>query len=99
MAYASALETRLAKKVTRAIVDYGLIEDGDRVMIGLSGGKDSWALIQILDVLRRRAPISFSMVAVNIDSGYEGYEHAKLASTCAERGWECHIEHTTIGEA
>src|SRR3954454_13304784 len=99
MAYASTLETRIAKKVTRAIADYGLIADGDRVMIGLSGGKDSWALIQILEVLRRRAPIKFSLVAVNIDSGYEGYEHEKITATCAERGWECHVEHTTIGEA
>ena len=54
MAYASTLETRIAKKVTRAISDYGLIEDGDRVMVGLSGGKDSWALIGILDELRKR---------------------------------------------
>jgi tRNA 2-thiocytidine biosynthesis protein TtcA len=85
--------------VTKAIADYGLIVDGDRVMIGLSGGKDSWALIQILDVLRRRAPIDFSLVAVNIDSGYEGYQHEKITATCAARGWECHVEHTTIGEA
>jgi tRNA 2-thiocytidine biosynthesis protein TtcA len=98
VAYASELESRIAKKVTKAINDYRLIEDGDRVMIGLSGGKDSWALIQILDVLRRRAPIRFSLVAVNIDSGYEGYEHDKITATCAARGWECHIEHTTIGE-
>ena len=73
MAYASDLEARIAKKVTKAITDYNLIEDGDRVMVGLSGGKDSWALIQILDVLRQRAPIDFSLVAVNVDSGYEGY--------------------------
>jgi tRNA 2-thiocytidine biosynthesis protein TtcA len=99
MPYTSDLETRIAKKVTRAITDYCLIEDGDRVMVGLSGGKDSWALIQILDVLRRRAPIDFSLVAVNIDSGYEGYEHAKLTETCAARGWECHVEHTQIGGA
>ena len=72
MSYASPLETRIAKKVTKAIVDYSLIEDGDRVMVGLSGGKDSWALLQILDVLRRRAPISFSLVAVTVDSGYDG---------------------------
>jgi|SRR5262245_9866338 len=98
MPYASELESRIAKKVTRAITDHGLIEDGDRVMIGLSGGKDSWALIQILDVLKRRAPIDFSLVAVNIDSGYEGYEHHKLTETCAARGWELHVEHTTIGE-
>jgi tRNA 2-thiocytidine biosynthesis protein TtcA len=98
MPYSSELETRIAKKVTRAIVDHRLIEDGDRVMVGLSGGKDSWALIQILDVLQKRAPIDFSLVAVNIDSGYEGYEHHKLTETCAARGWELHVEHTTIGE-
>jgi len=96
--YKSELETRIAKKVTKTIVDHNLIEDGDRVMVGLSGGKDSWALIQILDVLQKRAPIDFSIVAVNIDSGYEGYEHHKLTETCAQRGWQLHVEHTTIGE-
>ena len=98
MPYASELETRIAKKVTKAITEYNLVEDGDRVMVGLSGGKDSWALIQILDVLRRRAPIAFSVVAVNIDSGYDGYEYQKLKDTCTLRGWELHVEHTTIGE-
>ena len=98
MGYASDLETKIAKKVTKAIVEHKLIEDGDRIMVGLSGGKDSWALIQILDVLQKRAPIDFSLVAVNIDSGYEGYEYHKLTDTCAARGWELHVEHTTIGE-
>lgn len=97
MSYASPLETRLAKKVTKAIVDYRLIEDGDRVMVGLSGGKDSWALFQMLDVLRRRAPISFSLVAVNVNSGYERFRHDLVSDTCAARGWECRVEHTTIG--
>jgi tRNA 2-thiocytidine biosynthesis protein TtcA len=98
MGYTSDLETRIAKKVTKAITEHSLIEHGDRVMVGLSGGKDSWALIQILDVLQKRAPIDFSLVAVNIDSGYEGYEHHKLTETCAARGWELHVEHTNIGE-
>src|SRR6478752_5739737 len=98
MAYACEPESKIAKKVTKAIVDHRLIEDGDRVMVGLSGGKDSWALIQILDVLQKRAPIDFSIVAVNIDSGYAGYEHHKLTDACAERGWELHVEHTNIGE-
>src|SRR5258706_6542864 len=97
MSYKSPLETRLAKKVTRAITEYGLIEDGDRVMVGLSGGKDSWALLNILDVLRKRAPISFSLVAVTVDSGYDGYRHDLIATTCEQRGWECRIEHTGIG--
>jgi tRNA 2-thiocytidine biosynthesis protein TtcA len=97
MAYASPLESRIAKKATKAILEHRMIEDGDRVMVGLSGGKDSWALLQILHVLRERAPIDFSIVAVNVDSGYEDYKHGLIASTCAERGWELRIEHTTIG--
>src|SRR5512133_2678959 len=98
MSYKSPLETRLAKKVTKAITEYGLIADGDRVMVGLSGGKDSWALLNILDVLRKRAPIAFSLVAVTVDSGYEGYRHDLIASTCEQRGWEYRIEHTDIGD-
>jgi tRNA 2-thiocytidine biosynthesis protein TtcA len=98
MGYASPLETRLAKKVTRAITEYSLIEDGDRVMVGLSGGKDSWALIQILDVLRQRAPIDFSLVAVTVDSGYDGYRHDLISKACEQRGWEYRIVHTDIGD-
>lgn len=64
MGYQSELESRLARKTTKAIVDYQMIEDGDRVMVGLSGGKDSWALPQVLDVLRQRAPIRFLLRAV-----------------------------------
>src|SRR5687768_15127023 len=97
MSYSTPLETRIAKKVTKAITEYGLIEDGDRVMVGLSGGKDSWALIQILDVLRKRAPIHFTLVAVNVNSGYERFRHDLVTGACAERGWECRVEHTTIG--
>jgi tRNA 2-thiocytidine biosynthesis protein TtcA len=97
VSYRTPLEQRIAKKVTTAIVEHGLIEDGDRVMVGLSGGKDSWALMQVLDVLRRRAPIHFSLVAVNVNSGYEGFKHESITAACAQRGWECHIEHTTIG--
>jgi tRNA 2-thiocytidine biosynthesis protein TtcA len=98
MAYQSDLESRIAKRTTKAIVDYQMIEDGDRVMVGLSGGKDSWTLLQILDVLRRRAPIRFSLVAVNIDSGYKDFKHDVIARTCEAHGWEYRIEHTGIGE-
>ena len=98
MAYRSPLEAKVAKKTTRAINDFNLIENGDRVMVGVSGGKDSWALIQILDELRQRAPIDFSLIAVNVDSGYKDYKHDVIARTCEERGWEYRIEHTSIGE-
>jgi tRNA 2-thiocytidine biosynthesis protein TtcA len=98
MSYRSPLEARLAKKVTKAITDFQLIEDGDRVMVGLSGGKDSWALLQILHELKARAPIDFSIVAVNVDSGYRDYKHDVVAKACREREWELRIEHTTIGD-
>ena len=98
MSYRSQLEARIAKKTTRAITDFNLLEDGDRIMVGLSGGKDSWALLQMLDVLRQRAPIRFSLVAVNVDSGYKDFKHDVIARTCEERGWEYRIEHTSIGE-
>lgn len=97
MAYRTELEARVAKKTTKAIVDYDMIADGDRIMVGLSGGKDSWALLQTLDVLQRRSPVKFSFVAVNVDSGYKEYKHDLIARTCAARGWECRIEHTDIG--
>jgi tRNA 2-thiocytidine biosynthesis protein TtcA len=98
MGYRSELESRLAKKTTKAVIDYQMIDDGDRIMVGLSGGKDSWALLQILDVMRQRAPIRFSLVAVNVDSGYKAYKHDVIARTCEARGWEYRIEHTAIGE-
>src|SRR5687767_7344151 len=98
MSYRSPLEARIAKKTTKAITDFNLIEDGDRIMVGLSGGKDSWALLQTLDVLRKRAPIDFSLIAVNVDSGYKDFKHDVIARTCKERGWEYLIEHTSIGE-
>src|SRR5205085_9631581 len=99
MAYRTELEARVAKKATKAISDFTMIEPGDRIMVGLSGGKDSWALLQILDVLRQRAPIAFTLVAVNVDSGYKEYKHDLIARTCESRGWEYRIEHTGIGEA
>jgi tRNA 2-thiocytidine biosynthesis protein TtcA len=97
VSYRTPLEARIAKQTTRAITEFGLIEDGDRVMVGLSGGKDSWALMQILHVLRERAPIDFSIVGVNVNSGYADFQHDLVTKACAERGWECLVEHTAIG--
>ncbi|MEE2791393.1 MAG: tRNA 2-thiocytidine(32) synthetase TtcA [Acidobacteriota bacterium] len=98
MAYGSALEKKLARKTTRAIVDFELMEDEDRVTVGLSGGRHSWALMQLLDTLRRRALIDFTLVAVNVDSGYRDYKHATIARTCEQRGWNLRIVHTSLGE-
>lgn len=96
--YRTLLESRIAKKTTRAIVDYGLIEEGDRVMVGLSGGKDSWSLLQILHVLRSRAPIRFDVFAATVDSGFPGFGHEAIAAECENRGWRCRVERTRIAE-
>jgi tRNA 2-thiocytidine biosynthesis protein TtcA len=53
--------------------------------------------MQILDVLRERAPIDFTLVAVNINSGYRDFKYDVVTNACAERGWEVRVEHTTIG--
>lgn len=98
MGYRTPLEAKLAKKTTRAITDFGLIENGDRILVGLSGGKDSWALIQLLEVLRRRAPIDYTIVALNVDSGYDGFRHDLIARACEAHGWPLRVEHTTIGD-
>jgi tRNA 2-thiocytidine biosynthesis protein TtcA len=65
---------KLRHLVGRAVGDFGLIAAGDRIAVAVSGGKDSYTMLLLLEELRRRAPIHFELVAVNIDSGYPGYQ-------------------------
>ncbi len=86
------LSKRLHRQVGQAIADYNMIEEGDRVMVCLSGGKDSYSLLDILLNLQQRAPINFSIVAVNLDQKQPGFPADVLPNYLKSRGVEFHIE-------
>ncbi|HCY17314.1 MAG: tRNA 2-thiocytidine(32) synthetase TtcA [Curvibacter sp. GWA2_64_110] len=86
------LEKRLCRQVGQAIVDYNMIEEGDRVMVCLSGGKDSYGMLDILMKLKARAPIDFTLVAVNLDQKQPGFPDHILPEYLKNLGIEFHIE-------
>jgi len=67
------LEKRVIRAAAQAILDFGLVVEGDRILVGCSGGKDSYTLLHVLMRLRERAPIDFELVAVNLDQGQPGF--------------------------
>ena len=89
---------RLYSYLRQAIDKYNMIEEGDRIAVGISGGKDSLTLLIGLSGLSKFYPKKFEVVGVTVDLGYEGYDTSALSTLCEQCGVEYHVVHTQINE-
>jgi tRNA 2-thiocytidine biosynthesis protein TtcA len=86
------LEKRLCRQVGQAVIEFNMIEEGDKVMVCVSGGKDSYAMLDILLKLKQRAPIQFDLIAVNLDQKQPGFPEHVLPAYLHSIGVPFHIE-------
>jgi tRNA 2-thiocytidine biosynthesis protein TtcA len=84
----------IQRLVGKAIGDFNMLEEGDRVLVALSGGKDSWTLLHTLHSLKRRAPVKFTLIPVTIHPGFKTFKCEPLRESVAKLGLELHIEKT-----
>ena len=95
-------EQKLFGKIRRltgkAIGDFNLIEDNDRILVAISGGKDSWTLLHVLTELQRRAPIRYELIPVTIDPGFGDFDTGNIRDHLEQHGFNGHIEHTKINK-
>jgi tRNA 2-thiocytidine biosynthesis protein TtcA len=94
MAY---IEREIRRLVGKAIHHYGLIEDGDRILVALSGGKDSMVMMNILNERRARVPIDYELKVLTVDLGYEGVNFEALQEYMKDLGWYYVLKKTQIG--
>src|SRR5262249_18615264 len=90
--YGSRLERRIVSKIGAAVADYRLIDEGDRIMVCVSGGKDSYALLDALLLLAIKSPVRYEVVAVNVDQGWPGYQTDAIVNHLRARG----VEHRMV---
>jgi len=91
--FGSKLERAIVRKVGEAVGDFNMIAEGDRIMVCVSGGKDSYVLLDALRVLARRSPVRFELVAVNVDQGWPDYETRAIEEHLRTEG----VEHRMLG--
>lgn len=83
--------SELRRLAGEAAVSYRMIGGGDRILVGASGGKDSFVLLHVLEHLRQVAPVEFSFAAATFDPGYPEFGTPEIAAYCREHGWEHHV--------
>lgn len=89
---------KLLSRIRKAVTDYGMIQDGDKVAVGVSGGKDSLVLVYCLKELQRFLPQKFDLVAITLDLGNEGFDRERLIRFYQQIGVEYHVENTDIAK-
>jgi tRNA 2-thiocytidine biosynthesis protein TtcA len=87
----TSIPSKMRRLVGKAIGDFQLIEDGDRILVALSGGKDSWSLLYLLNELRLRAPVQYHLTAVTVDPGTGAFDFGSVSERLAKDGFESRI--------
>lgn len=92
-----SLYAAINRQVGQALAQYGMIEDGDRIAVGVSGGKDSLALYWVLQERLSRIPIKYEIFGIHVNPGFEGGESGKLSDWCLDRGWPLKVADENFG--